>query len=201
MDTKYTLDTPRPSDYFLVMPDQPDSTKRMGRPPGSKNKHSKPAKPKRQLHPNSLANLRPGELITPGRKPGQLNKDTRTLKTAISDLVNTNGRKLQQWLDEIYEQDGPVKAWQCFGDMLEYSLPKLARVEHTGQDGAPIQVVQVSFQGVQQAMIAPKPNQVETLSPLDMPILSQDHRVETNLIETTGEEYIQSKGVSSEESD
>ena len=74
-------------------------------------------------------------------------------------------------------------------------------MEHTGQDGAPIQVVQVSFQGVQPAMIAPNPNQVETLSPLDAPILSQDHRVETNLIETTGEEYIQSKRVSTEESD
>ena len=145
-------------------------------------------RPKRQIHPNSLANLRK-EVPRVGRPKGELSKVNRTLKTAIIELVNTNGYRLQQWLDEIYEQEGPVKAWQCFEGVFEYSMPKLARVEHTGQDGGPVQVVQVSFQGVQQAKIEPKPNQVETLSPLDVPILSQLDRVETSLIETTVKEY------------
>ena len=160
-------------------------------------KHSAESKQKRVLHPNSLANLRPRpDLLPKGRKPGQLNRDTRTLKLAIADFLQHNQHRLQAWLDRIEEEKGPVEAWRMFADLIEYKMPKLARTEHTGADGGPIQVVQVSFMGIQQSKAEPKPNQVETLSPLDVPMLSQDHRVETNLIETTQEEYANPTGSS-----
>jgi hypothetical protein len=143
---------------------------------------------KRGQHPNSRANLRK-DLPSIGRPKGALNKDTVTLKVAIARFIDANHHRMQGWLDQIEEANGPAAAWDRFKDLLEYKLPKLARTEHVGGDGGPIQVVQVAFNGIQQPAIAPKPNQVETLSPLDVPILSQLDRVETSPIETTQEEY------------
>ena len=152
---------------------------------------------KRKIHPNSLANLKP-KTIPPrrGRPKGELNKVNRSLKTAIIELVNSNGHKLQEWLDEIYEQEGPLKAWQCFEGVFEYNLPKLARVEHTGQDGAPIQVVQVSFQGIQTAPKAIQgqvqsvdSQQVDNVTSIPSIDLSQQVRSASAPIETTKEEY------------
>ena len=184
------MDTITRPPYLGVMADLTESRRKPGRP-----RKTDPPKPKRQIHPNSLANL---TRIPPrkGRVKGELNKVNRNLKTAITEFVDGRSDTLDALIDEIHAVNGAAAAWDRIVGLFEYRLPKLARMEHTGQDGAPIQVVQVSFQGVQQAMIAPNPNQVETLSPLDVPILSQDHRVETNLIETTGEEYDKGNGIS-----
>jgi hypothetical protein len=160
VDTNYTLDTPRPSDYFLVMPNQQDSAK----------------KPKKQVHPNSLANLKPG-FPKPGRPKGVLNKDTRTLKIAIAQFIDANHNRMQGWLDDIEATNGSAAAWDRFKDLLEYKLPKLARTEHTGPEGGPISVVQVSFQAPIKAAEVIQ-SQLGTLSP--------------GPIETTQEEYSKS---------
>ena len=169
--------------HIGVMDDLTESRRKPGRP-----RKTDPPKPKRQIHPNSLANL---TRVPPrkGRVKGELNKVNRNLKTAITEFVDGRSDKLDALIDEIHAVNGAAAAWDRIVGLFEYRLPKLARVEHTGQDGGPVHVVQVSFQGIQQPMIAPKPNQVETLSPLDVPILSQLDRVETSLIETTVKEY------------
>lgn len=81
---------------------------------------------------------------TGGRKPGSLNKASVAAKEAIASFVDGNAQKLQGWLDEIAEADGPRAAMQCFCDLLEYHVPKLSRSELTGKDGKDLVLVQAA---------------------------------------------------------
>lgn len=46
---------------------------------------------------------------------------------------------MQEWLDRIAEEEGPMAAWRCLSDVIEYHIPKLARTEHAGDPDKPIQ--------------------------------------------------------------
>lgn len=70
-----------------------------------------------------------------------VNKTTANAREAIARLVDGNAERLQEWLDQIAEQDGPQAAWRCMMDVIEYHVPKLSRTEHTGADGGPIQIL------------------------------------------------------------
>lgn len=48
-------------------------------------------------------------------------------------LVDNTAPQLEQWLREVYEQEGPNEALKRVLDMAEYVIPKLARVEHEGE--------------------------------------------------------------------
>lgn len=74
-----------------------------------------------------------------GRPKGVPNKATANAREAIARFVDGNAERLQGWLDQIAETDGPRAAWQCFMDTLEYHVPKLARTELTGEGGGPMQ--------------------------------------------------------------
>lgn len=69
-----------------------------------------------------------------GRPPGP-NKATKNAREAIARLVDGNVERMQEWLDEIAEKEGALKAWQCMTDVIEYHIPKLSRTELTGKDG------------------------------------------------------------------
>lgn len=75
-----------------------------------------------------------------GRPKGVPNKATTNAREAIGRLIDSNAGRLQGWLDEIAEDQGPEKAIKCFVDLLEYHVPKLARTEVTGKDGGPLVV-------------------------------------------------------------
>ena len=70
-----------------------------------------------------------------------VNKTTANAREAIARLVDGNAERLQEWLDQIAERDGPQAAWRCMMDVIEYHVPKLSRTEHTGADGGPIQIL------------------------------------------------------------
>ncbi len=67
----------------------------------------------------------------PSRK-GSPNKATRAAREAIARLVDGNAERMQEWLDRIAEEEGPMAAWRCMTDVIEYHIPKLARTEHVG---------------------------------------------------------------------
>ncbi len=71
-----------------------------------------------------------------GRPAGVPNKATTNAREAIARLVDNNAERLQGWLDEIAETQGPAVAWRCLMDVCEYHIPKLARTELTGKEGA-----------------------------------------------------------------
>lgn len=94
-----------------------------------------------------------------GRTKGQPNKATADARAAIARFVDDNADRLQAWLDEIaagvpkLDEDGnpkpgeyvtapnPLRAFEMFQSVIEYHVPKLARTEHTGKDGAPYTIV------------------------------------------------------------
>jgi hypothetical protein len=83
-----------------------------------------PTAGKRKLPPNA------GK----GRVKGVPNKATKAAREAIAAFVDANAEKLQGWLDEI-AADSPKDAFNAFLALVEFHVPKLARVEHTGKDG------------------------------------------------------------------
>jgi len=72
-----------------------------------------------------------------GRPP---KAELQAVRTNLADFIGKNSNKLELWLDEIYERDGPKVAFACFTDLLEYYVPKLARQEHTGADEGPVEL-------------------------------------------------------------
>jgi len=77
---------------------------------------------------------------TGGRTVGTPNKSTALAREAIAKFVDGNSHKLQEWLDEIAmnEKLGPKVAFDCFMQVAEYHVPKLARTEMIGDATAPI---------------------------------------------------------------
>lgn len=73
-----------------------------------------------------------------GSRKGIPNKSTALAREAIARFVDGNADRLQEWLDQIAEQEGPKEAFKCFMDVVEYHVPKLARTEHTGDGGGPV---------------------------------------------------------------
>lgn len=78
---------------------------------------------------------------TGGRRPGVPNKVTQQAREAIALFVENNVDRLQEWLDEIAQEEGPKVAFDCFMDVVEYHVPKLARMEHAGDADAPVRVL------------------------------------------------------------
>lgn len=72
-----------------------------------------------------------------GLKKGQQLDRTINARKAIADFVNGNVERLTGWLDEIAEKD-PEAAFRAFMSVVEYNIPKLARVEQTGEDGGAV---------------------------------------------------------------
>ena len=75
-----------------------------------------------------------------GRPAGSPNKSTALAREAIARFVDGNSHKLQQWLDDIAtsEKHGPKVAFDCFMQVAEYHVPKLARVEQVGDETKPV---------------------------------------------------------------
>jgi hypothetical protein len=75
-----------------------------------------------------------------GRPAGSPNKSTALAREAIAKFVDGNSHKLQQWLDDIAmsEKHGPKVAFDCFMQVAEYHVPKLARVEQVGDETRPV---------------------------------------------------------------
>ena len=59
--------------------------------------------------------------------------------------LTATSKRLQEWLDRIAEENGPLAAFRCFTDLLEYHVPKLARTELTGNAQAPLALAAISM--------------------------------------------------------
>jgi hypothetical protein len=78
-----------------------------------------------------------------GSRKGKPNRTTALAREAIAGFVDGNAHRLQGWLDAIAadEKLGPKVAFDCFMDVVEYHVPKLARTELTGEGGGPVRIV------------------------------------------------------------
>jgi hypothetical protein len=80
-----------------------------------------------------------------GRAKGAVNKTTQEARAAIALFVDKNASKLDAWLSAVADGDpvndikpNPAKAFELFQSVVEYHVPKLARIEHTGEGGGPV---------------------------------------------------------------
>lgn len=71
-----------------------------------------------------------------GRKKGTPNKVSGDVREALKLLAECHVRELATWMKQIRD---PARRIQLFIDLLEYTVPKLGRMEHTGPNGGPIQ--------------------------------------------------------------
>ena len=90
---------------------------------------------------------------TGGRKPGVPNKATQEAREAVKALLDANLPFLQTWLqntaDGIFDDQtgkwivppNPAKACDIVQNLVEYSVPKLARTEVVGDEKAPQRMV------------------------------------------------------------
>jgi len=79
-------------------------------------------------------------LAGPGRPKGLPNRSTQIVREAIANLLERNAGNMDRWLNEV-AQDDPYKALDLMNKLSEYHIPKLARTEISGIDGAPQQHV------------------------------------------------------------
>lgn len=106
--------------------------------------------------------IRSARYANVGRPRGATNKATATAREAIAMFVDDNTHRLEEMLDKIkdgipvcdartgepiYNSDGSIKwlvepnpkgAFDAMQSVIEYHIPKLARVEQTGINGGPI---------------------------------------------------------------
>ena len=77
-----------------------------------------------------------GEVTNPkGRPKGKPNKTTAEIREAYQKLVEDNLTNMTKWLGEVAIEN-PEKAMELMLKLSEYMIPKLARQEVTGADGA-----------------------------------------------------------------
>lgn len=82
----------------------------------------------------------------PGRPKGVPNKITTEFRETVRKLLDDNSANVGIWLSLVAEGHGdvkpsPEKALDLLAKLAEYAAPKLGRVEHTGEDGGPIESV------------------------------------------------------------
>ena len=92
-----------------------------------------------------------------GRRAGIPNKATADARRAIAEFVDGNAHRLTDWLDQVaqgvqkLDEEGnptgefavptnPAKAFDMFQSVVEYHVPKLARMEVAGDQKAPLQL-------------------------------------------------------------
>ena len=77
-----------------------------------------------------------GEVTNPkGRPKGKPNKTTAEIREAYQKLVEDNLTNMTKWLGDV-AMENPEKAMDLMLKLSEYMIPKLARQEVTGADGA-----------------------------------------------------------------
>lgn len=69
-----------------------------------------------------------------GKAPGTKNKDTSFIREQLTCLAGNNVKNLQIWLDKVAKED-PAKAFELYLKALEFGIPKLKAIEHSGKDG------------------------------------------------------------------
>lgn len=74
-----------------------------------------------------------------GNRKGIPNKATQNAREAIASFVDGNVERLTGWLDQIAQED-PKGAFNCFMDVVEYHIPKLARVESEVNNDTTIEI-------------------------------------------------------------
>lgn len=92
-----------------------------------------------------------GSPKTGGRAVGTPNKATMDVRQAVAAFAENNAENFAEWIKTLAYGDGdqvkpdPGKAADLYLKAIEYHIPKLGRIEHTGKDGGALTVQIVRF--------------------------------------------------------
>ena len=80
-----------------------------------------------------------------GRPKGSIDIISRRARTAIANIIDTDftDKDIRRLLADIERENGPKQAFDCYMVMMDYILPKLQRIEHTGKDGEGLSIEHV----------------------------------------------------------
>lgn len=78
-----------------------------------------------------------------GRPKGSSSAYSLKMRTTIAALLDKKADDIERWLDDIEANEGPLVAMKVVQDLLEYAMPKMARIEHTGADGDKLEITQI----------------------------------------------------------
>ena len=102
---------------------------------------------------NKVSKSVDGNLNRAGRKAGVPNKATQEAREAVKAILDSNLPFIQSWIQSTAEgiiddktgkyivQPNPAKACEIVQNLVEYSVPKLARTEVVGDAKAPVRMV------------------------------------------------------------
>jgi|SRR5690606_16445305 len=76
---------------------------------------------------------------TGGRKKGTPNKVTQDVRACIRALAEGLAPEVESWIRRGAKKS-PLQAARVYAGILEYHVPKLQRIEHTGDGGGPLEV-------------------------------------------------------------
>jgi len=86
----------------------------------------------------------PGNKLSKGRPKGALNRSTEEMKLTIARAVNNTLNTISSDLETIKKKD-PERAIELALKLMEYSLPKLSRMEMRGEIDQRIHQIQVNI--------------------------------------------------------
>lgn len=91
-----------------------------------------------ELVAGKLPNVLGAKPVVRGRKKKPRGVSKREVREIVGTFVERNSLKLEEWLGEIYADQGAAAAFDRVVSLLEFSTPKLQRREVTGADDGPI---------------------------------------------------------------
>ena len=71
------------------------------------------------------------------------------MRWAITQLVEDNSYKVQEWIDLVALVDGPKDALDIYIKLLEFAVPKLSRAEVSVEDGGKTHTAQLTMEELQ----------------------------------------------------
>ena len=77
-----------------------------------------------------------------GRPKGSKNLVDSQIRSTIGTLLRTKftAKEIDRMISKIERDEGTKKAFDCYAILMDYIVPKVARVEHTGKDGDALRV-------------------------------------------------------------
>lgn len=102
---------------------------------------------------------------TPPTKKRSVQKDIATVRKAIAKFSVDNAHKVEKWMERVAEED-PAKAIDLYTKLLEYHIPKLARVDSKVQHQGNVQfTVNTGIPAPPNSQVEHKPDEVIDVTP------------------------------------
>ena len=117
-----------------------------------------------------------------GRMVGDNHRATAAMRKTVVTLLRRNLREIQGWLNATAAKD-PHQALRVVLDMMDFAIPRMARMEHTGDDGGPVEL-HISWAGMPMAKPSPLPGSAPSSKEEDRPVIVDAQTIDSTTLPT-----------------